>query len=210
MSKAVERALSILIFIGKSEHHPTMSNICEELNIPKASASDLLHTLMDYGFVRMVDADRKTLALGEQTLQLGSAYRHQTGYLDVVHGAAKALSAEMGKTIFFWIYQQGKMVLMERALSRTGIYPNAEIGHMEPMDSLIGQVYTSRQKGQEQMADQPIQSFAVPLFDVDGRIAGVISTYELVSRMTEAEAEQVMQELEACAEATAGKIYAGF
>ncbi|MBR5473987.1 MAG: helix-turn-helix domain-containing protein [Lachnospiraceae bacterium] len=210
MSKAVERALRVLIFIGNSEQHTTMSNICEELDIPKASASDILHTLMDQGFVRIVDEERKTLGLGEQILKLGSAYRNRTNYMTIIHAEMKALASQENRTIFYWICQQNKMMLMDRALSPTGIYPNVEVGAMETMDSLIGRVYREKKFGQEQMADRKIWCFAVPLFDVDGRMAGVISTYDLASLSSEEMQAKTKEALLACTKEIAGKIHVGY
>jgi DNA-binding IclR family transcriptional regulator len=205
MSKTVERALSILIYIGKSERYPTMSNICRELDIPKASASDLLHTLLDYGFIRIKDPERMTLALGEQVLQLGSAYRRQTEFLPMIHEGAKKLSADMGKTVFFWICQQKRMVLMDRALFQTGVYPNYEAGHTEPMESMIGRVYLTGEPSAEAAAGSRIGCYAVPVLDVDGRKAGVFSTYALSG-----EPRLILEQLAAGAAEVSGKIYAGF
>ena len=203
MSKAVDRALSILIYIANSERRPTLSNICAQLDIPKASASELLCTLMENGFVRMADPDQKTFALGEKVLQLGNAYRRQTNCMDQIHAEMERYSGEIGKTIFFWRCEQSGMVLMDRVLSKAGIYPNFHIGHLEGMDSLMGKAY---QTGQEQVGpagDPRILCYAEPLRDAEGKMEGVLTIYDWKNLTEPCAGEQIRK----CASDLSKRIY---
>ncbi len=205
MSKAVERAMDVLYFVGNSEHCPTMSNICKELGIPKASASELIHTLLERRFLRIQDSERQTFALGESVFQLGNAYRRQTKSLQVIHEEAKTLAKCMERTVFFWMCQENRMVLMDRVLSRSGVYPNYDVGHSEPMEGLIGGVYREGAWKSEAMAGGEVCCYGVPIYDAEGRKAGVLSAYALCNVRTE-EGQQILLALSACAEKIAKKI----
>lgn len=209
MSKAVERALDILFCIGKSEQYPTMSDICRELAIPKASASDIIHTLMDRGFVRFQDPGRMTLALGERILQLGGAYRRQTDSLQIIHEEMEKLSDQTGRPVFFWVQRERQMMLMDRCLSRKGVCPNYEIGREEPMEGVVGRAY--RKEGEETgyIGERFMGCYARPVRDVSGKRVGVLSTYGLAGGK-EAEEKEIFEELKACAEKMAGKISVDF
>lgn len=209
MSKAVERALEILLFIGKSEQHPTMSNICQELAIPKASASDLLHTLMDYEFIRVYDPNQMTLVLGERFLQLAGAYRRQIDPSQMIHGEIERFSDQTGWPIFFWIHRQNQMILMDRCLSRKGFCPNYEMGHAEVMEGVIGRVYKKGEEESECAANNFIRCYAEPVCDVNGKKAGVLSTYSLAGSKEQNE-KDIFEALRDCAERIAKKISVEF
>lgn len=91
-----------------------MTEICRELGFPKSSAFELVHTLVDKGFLEYADTTLKTFRLGIRLFQVGVSYLAKTS----LHAEAKPVLEQLmiasGMTVFLAIEHQGRLVYLDK------------------------------------------------------------------------------------------------
>ncbi|MCR5741167.1 MAG: IclR family transcriptional regulator [Gammaproteobacteria bacterium] len=80
-NKAVIKALNILELISKSEEGLTLSEIAKDLDMPKASAFDILKALYQEDAVYYKDEKLKTYVIGSKIFTIGQSYTKNSNFL---------------------------------------------------------------------------------------------------------------------------------
>ena len=141
---SLENGLKILSLIAEDRAVLRVSEVCRELDIPKASVSRLLRTLADFHLLERDDRDSSYVA-GGLTLDLARAYLARHGLMDLVEEAVIALVEEFGFTGHAGIVVGDERVLL---VARQGSFP---LQHIAPVSerrpafqSIIGRAILAR------------------------------------------------------------------
>jgi len=93
INRTVQRALLVLDHIATSSKGKTLSELAEELGIPKTSLFDIVTTLDGMNFLRKRD---KRYFIGEKSREVGSAYIRKQDLRDVAEPILTAASERFG------------------------------------------------------------------------------------------------------------------
>ena len=126
-SIAVERAIEILETIAQRESGLTNSEISRRLAIPKSSASYILRTLENRGYVRRERGTGK-YKLGLRVLSLGRGAQTSVGIRDVALPVLRRLVEITGLTAHLAVLDNGEAVYLEKAESLSFIRIDTWIG----------------------------------------------------------------------------------
>ncbi|CAH1654653.1 IclR family transcriptional regulator [Hyphomicrobiales bacterium] len=141
---SLENGLKILSLIAEDRAILRVSEVCRELDIPKASVSRLLRTLADFHLLERDDRDSSYVA-GGLTLDLARAYLARHGLMDLVEDAVIALVEEFGFTGHAGIIVGDERVLL---VARQGSFPLqhiAAVSERRPaFQSIIGRAILAR------------------------------------------------------------------
>jgi len=98
MNKSTVRTIEVLELIAENKNGITLTEISKELNMPKASTSDILKSLM---LKRMVElTDSRLYKIGVKNLLLGNAYLANIDVVAVSMPYINALSEQTSNTVF--------------------------------------------------------------------------------------------------------------
>ncbi|GEM_PF-3478834 len=216
MNKTVVRIANILDYIAKSERCPTISNISRDLDIPKSSTFDIIHTLLELDFLTVKDSKIMSLGLGIKAFEIGHQYLHQIEFWEVIHSGLEQLVSRIKKSVFFWSNETNDMVVLDFLPHDRTLYPNVGVGFRKSIfDGGSGKVYIAsltdekigamlpggfskeawmdeicriRENGyyvsDKDMIDNETLSISVPVFNYQNQCCGVITIYDLKSRIT--------------------------
>jgi len=113
-STAVERALAILEGVGQRRDGMTNSEISRRLGIPKSSASYLLRTLNQRGYLRR-NAETGKYRLGLKVLSLGRDALAGLDIGDIARPVLRALVERTQMTAHLAVLDHGEAVYIEKA-----------------------------------------------------------------------------------------------
>ena len=166
---SLENGLKILTLITEDRTVLRVSEVCRELDIPKASVSRLLRTLADFNLLERDDRDSSYLA-GGRALDLARAYLARHGLLDLVDEAVAALVDEFGFTGHAGIVVGDERVLL---IARQGSFP---LQHIAPVserrpafESIIGRAILARSANNDVLAQLGYQTLDEVRHSFSGR-----------------------------------------
>lgn len=79
MNNSALRTILILEYVANSKKPPGISELSRELDIPKSSVFDIVHILLEKGFLENDNEELKTFKIGLRVFQIGSVYINNTG-----------------------------------------------------------------------------------------------------------------------------------
>jgi DNA-binding IclR family transcriptional regulator len=126
-SAAVERTLAILEAVARREAGMTNSEISRKLEIPKSTASYLLRTLEQCGYLRR-EADTGHYRLGLKVLSLSRGVQIGRDIKEASAAVAKRLAERSGLTVHIAILDHGEMVYIEKVESPGFIQTSTWVG----------------------------------------------------------------------------------
>ena len=100
MNKSTMKTIDVLELIAENKNGITLTEISRELEIPMASTSDILKSLMAKKMVEMADARTKTYKIGVKNLLLGNAYLANIDVVRVSMPYIDELSEQTSNTVF--------------------------------------------------------------------------------------------------------------
>ena len=135
---SLDRALSILELLNEQRPGWSVSELSDRLNIPKSSASYLLHTLAARGYVRR-DAATGKYSLGLRLLSLGGQVRQSIELRQVALGHLRRIVEQTQLCAHLAMLDLGDAVYVERieapGFVRMAIWPGLR---MAPQITAIG------------------------------------------------------------------------
>jgi DNA-binding IclR family transcriptional regulator len=96
-ARSLRRAIAMLALIHDRGRPQSVTEMAKALSIPKSTAYDLLHALLDEGLV--TPAEGAGFALGRRLHELGAGYRAQVDILREGTRVVRALRDETGETV---------------------------------------------------------------------------------------------------------------
>jgi DNA-binding IclR family transcriptional regulator len=133
-SAAVERTLAILEAIAERESGMTNSEISRKLEIPKSTASYILRTLEQSGYLRR-EAETGQYRLGIKVLSLSRGVQIGRDIKETALPVLRQLVEDSGLTAHIAILDHGKMVYIEKVESPGFIQTSTWVGKRMQVNS---------------------------------------------------------------------------
>jgi IclR family KDG regulon transcriptional repressor len=201
-NRSVLRILSILQLVAKHEHGITLGDIYRELNIPKATAYDILQTLYKADAVYYKDPHIKNYVIGSKMFAIGSVYAKNSNLIESSSMALKNFAETYNRVVSITKRVDEKIIYVYKYQpSQSKINIIEEIGSINHcMDSNItSRMYRYFDKA---VIDKSLVDFkeirkqyylmnsaddsdhacviACPVWNFEKRVVGVITTYDLM------------------------------
>lgn len=130
--QSLAKGLKILNLLQHSRNGMGTTEIANQMSIDKSSASRLLRTLANYGFVEQ-DAFSSRYALGPQLLTLGQHLLNRITLRDHARPYLYALVDNTGECAHLAIQAQGQALYIDQVESTAALRVESEIGTLSPL-----------------------------------------------------------------------------
>ncbi len=128
---AVNRALDILELF-EDTHELTATEIITTLALPRTSVGELLNTLVDRGYLILVDAKAKRFRLGIRAFRVGSAYADRLDLAAEAQAASKLVAEACGETVQVAVLDGASVVYIAKVDSVHSVRLVSAIGRSLP------------------------------------------------------------------------------
>jgi len=130
----VERTIEILdYFATHREEGIGISRISRELGIPKSSLSDILHSLLDLGYLQYDNVQLKTFRLGNGAIRFGLSTLRQYDFLEIARPELEQLHRDCGFTVFAGVQVGENVSIVEKIEGKSAIRFTDGVGSVKPM-----------------------------------------------------------------------------
>ncbi len=145
---AIDRAIDVIEFISSREKDLSLSEILENVNIPRQSLIRILNTLCNRGFLDK-SSQRGLYRIGLKFLYLGHRLQDKFDLRTVAWEYMKELSQETRKTIELSTLDRDQLILLEQIRGSEGLSLYSRVGSVFPYLHAIsvGKVYLSLMSG---------------------------------------------------------------
>ncbi len=109
---ALEKAISILDLISNSKDKYTLTEICEILELPKATVFTTMSTLEYYHIVQKSNDGR--FQIGPKMFQLGMAYASDSSIVELAKPYMKRLMEKTGYTVHLGILHENQVMYIAK------------------------------------------------------------------------------------------------
>ncbi len=205
-NKTVLRIVRILNFIAKNPQGVTFTEIVAELELPKSTVYDILQALYDTECVYYKDERIKSYAIGSTIFSLGRSYSTMSTFINLSNLYIKDVSESIGQPVLVSKFAIDRVVYVNKYEPEDNIIktPELDVGD-EGIDSSVGKLFVAlTDYNQDELTelcsgntqylkeltkirkDRCIIEYntkgkhsvviAVPAFNFEGKICGVIST----------------------------------
>lgn len=130
--QSLARGLTVLNLMADMEHGVSVTALADQLQINKGTASRMLHTLMNYGFVERA-LDGRRFQLGPALVRLSRAVIDRMELRELAKPYLKQLVDLTGECAHLAIYAQGQALYIDQVESDASLRVNADVGHMAPL-----------------------------------------------------------------------------
>lgn len=130
--QALAKGLKILNLLEHSRHGMGTTEIAKHLSIDKSSASRLLHTLANYGFVEQDDNNAR-YQLGPQLVTLGQHLLNRITLRDHARPYLHELVDKTGECAHLAIQAQRQALYIDQVESTAALRVESEIGTLSPL-----------------------------------------------------------------------------
>ena len=127
------RGIAIIEYLAESEQPQTLSEIATMLSIPKSSALDLLHTLIQSEIIIYDNPSFKTYKLGIKLFTLGATSKTKNKLGNICKPYLLNLREKTGKTIYLAVPHDIYLIYIDKLESRSPIQSTAHIGSTNPL-----------------------------------------------------------------------------
>lgn len=135
VNKSAARALEILDLIAAKQEPLTITEVGQALDIPKSSAFELLHTLVEKSYLEFADKRLKTFRLGIKAFKTGLSFLAKTDIHREARPFLEELMAKSRETVFLAIEHDGKLVYLDKVEGNASVRTSAVLGSTNPMHS---------------------------------------------------------------------------
>jgi DNA-binding IclR family transcriptional regulator len=133
MTRTVARALDILDLLAKTGKPMTQIEICQALDLPKSSAHDLMHTLLEREFIVYDNEQFKTFKLGLHVFEIGMTVIENRNMVAVARPYLVHLHNVVHETIFLAVENRNNIVYVDCAEERGIMGGYMNLGGTRPM-----------------------------------------------------------------------------
>jgi len=130
--QALARGLKILQIMADVEFGIGVTELADHLEVNKATASRMVHTLMAYGFVEKAPDDRR-FQLGPALVRLSRTVINRLPLRETAKPYLNQLVEITGECAHLAIYAQGQALYIDQVESESSLRVNADVGHMAPL-----------------------------------------------------------------------------
>jgi DNA-binding IclR family transcriptional regulator len=126
----LDRALRVMEHLSTRQEGGSITEIANQLSLPKNSVFRILRTLAASGYL---DEHDKVYRLSPKILSLGYAAVQSTHLIDACMDEMRTLRDEINETIFVGALSEGTVVILEQLPSFQLVKFTIEIGHKVPI-----------------------------------------------------------------------------
>lgn len=147
--KSAVRALEIFELLAKNKNGLSVVDISKNLNIPQSSASNLVKTLLDSGY--LTRDETKKYVLGVRLIQLGAVAMESLDIGVVAKPILQKLVEKVQETVFLAIRTQNEVVYILKIDSNSSVNTTAQPGYHRPLyHTGLGKAFLSSMTKKEQ------------------------------------------------------------
>lgn len=130
--QSLARGLKILDILGDSANGVSVTELAEQLNLDKGSASRLVATLANYAYAEKDPVSRR-YSLGPQVVTLSRSLLARLPLREVAKPFLRELMEKSGECSHVAILSQGKVLYVDQVESAASLRVNAEVGSLSPL-----------------------------------------------------------------------------
>jgi DNA-binding IclR family transcriptional regulator len=150
--KSVVRTLTMIEALSAYRGGATITALAAELSLPKSSVFRMLHTLLEFDYVRQ-DPTTERYALGPRFLQLAASVEHGSDVRALAHPFLVDLSERTTETVHLAVPVGDHMVYIDKVDSPRSVVMASRIGQQVPLhSSSLGKAYLSAMPPDERRA----------------------------------------------------------
>jgi IclR family transcriptional regulator, KDG regulon repressor len=131
-NSTIEKALAILEFIASRQGALGVSEIAEELGLPKSTTHRILEVLKSKQFVEQVEPTEK-YDIGIKAIEIGMSGLSNWNIVDISAPYLKQLAMDLNETAFLAVYNHGEIVYVYKAEGKQAVTTNAQLGTRKPI-----------------------------------------------------------------------------
>lgn len=130
--QSLARGLKILAIMADCENGIGITELADQLGVDKSTASRLVHTLLNNGFVQKA-RDGRSYTLGPMLVNLSRSVITRMPLRDSAQPFLKKLVEVSGECSHLAIYAQGKALYVDQMESPSTLRVNVEVGQLAPL-----------------------------------------------------------------------------
>lgn len=123
----VQNVLALFELFAREKSPRTLTVLAQQLGMPKSSAFNLIHTLLDCGFIYETRR-RGGYYPTRRLLELATRIAEGDPFLQSIHGYLDALAAETGETVLLGVREHEHVIYVDVVESSSPIRYSAKIG----------------------------------------------------------------------------------
>lgn len=133
LNRTALRTVQILKLISKKPDGITLDEICQQMEMPKTSAYDILTTLVHTGMVHVAREQRQRYTIGLTAYRIGINYTNNLDFISTIDPVLKSFAREVGKTVFFGVRSDDAIVYICKFEPENPIITTATVGTKNPI-----------------------------------------------------------------------------
>jgi IclR family KDG regulon transcriptional repressor len=130
--KTLARGLRVLELLGDTEDGLGITELADQLQIDKGSASRMMHTLAKYGFAEK-DDDTRRYRLGPKVVTLSRSLLSRMPLRETAKPFLRQLVDETGECAHLGVFSQGKVLYADQQESPATLRVNTAVGSVAPL-----------------------------------------------------------------------------
>ncbi len=130
--QSLARGLKTLILMVDADEGIGVTELADQLEVNKATASRMFQTLKNYGFVEQAQ-DGRRYQLGPALVRLSRAVINRMPLRETAKPYLHKLVDVTGECAHLAIYAQGQALYIDQVESEATLRVNADVGHMAPL-----------------------------------------------------------------------------
>lgn len=133
MNRSALRTLDILDLVAASRQALTITEISQQLQMPKTSAFDIVQSLLAREYLELNDERLKTFKLGMQAFRTGMTYLEKTDLCSAAQPLLEHMMNETKETAFLAICKENRVVYLSKMEALATIRTDSRLGSSNPM-----------------------------------------------------------------------------
>lgn len=130
--QSLARGLKILTLMADANEGIGVTDLADQLGVNKGTASRMIHTLKNYGFVERAQ-DGRRYQLGPVLVRLSRSVINRMPLRETAKPYLHQLVEATGECAHLAIYAQGQALYIDQVESEATLRVNADVGHMAPL-----------------------------------------------------------------------------
>ena len=142
MNRTIERAYDMLDLVSKSKDGLSLAEIINDMNIPKSSAFDILHSLVSLKMIEPSRYNDKKYILGINAYFLGIKYSQSKSLIDVCSKYVNELADKLKRTAFVGLLDGTDIIYIYKYMGAGAKLATCKVGTKhEAYATALGKAY---------------------------------------------------------------------
>lgn len=133
LNRTTLRGVEILKLTAKRPEGITLDEICQQLNLPKTSAYDIVTTLAETGMLHIAKGQKQSYTIGLTAYRIGVSYTNHLDVISTIEPILRSFSKEIGKTVFYGVLSGHEVVYLCKFEPENPIITTATVGTKNPV-----------------------------------------------------------------------------